>query len=119
MKDYGKSPRANAAHDYINRAYHADGVEGETYFTRYSMASCYEAGQDSILNVGKVFDRKNVTAGIDESIIVAGMDAMDLCDHDLENYVSGVTPDWDQGMIVGFIYKAMLRAHRRLVDAGE
>lgn len=118
MNDYGESPRTNAAHDFINRAYHAEGVGGEPYFTRYSMAACYQAGQDSVLNVGKVFDRNNVTAGIDESIIIAGMEAMDVCDHDLENYVSGVTLDWDQGMVVGFVYKAMLRAHRRLMDAG-
>jgi len=50
----------------------------------------------------------DITAGIPEEAIWAGIAAWDKAKHDLENYVSGVTPDWDEGMIVAAIYKAML-----------
>lgn len=45
--------------------------------------------------------------GIPDEVIEAGIAAWDKAKHDLENYVSGVTPDWDEGMIVCAIYKAM------------
>ena len=60
-----------------------------------------------ILNID---DSKYVCEGIPDYVIEAGMDAQDKIDDDLKNYESGVTPDWDQGMIAAFIFKQMMKA---------
>lgn len=48
-----------------------------------------------------------IGAGIPDEAVEAGIAAWDKANHDLQNYVSGVTPDWDEGMICCAIYKAM------------
>jgi hypothetical protein len=57
-----------------------------------------------------VDDPNWIAAGIPDHVIEAGMEAQDKAQNDLANYVSGVTPDWDEGMICAAIFKAMLRA---------
>ena len=53
-------------------------------------------------------DSDSVIYSIPDEVIEAGMKVMDKVDADLTNYVSGVTPDWDDGMIVSAVFKAML-----------
>lgn len=48
-----------------------------------------------------------ICSGIPDEAVEAGIAAWDKANNDLANYVSGVTPDWDEGMIVCAIYKAM------------
>jgi hypothetical protein len=38
-----------------------------------------------------------VCDGVPDSVVHAGIEAWDKANKDLENYVSGVTPDWDEG----------------------
>ena len=45
-----------------------------------------------------------------EEMIYAGIAVFDQVDADNANYVAGETTDWDQGMIVVAIYRAMLAA---------
>lgn len=51
-----------------------------------------------------------VCEGIPDEAIEAGVNAWDAARHDMENYVSGITTDWDEGMIVAAIFKAMRAA---------
>lgn len=51
-----------------------------------------------------------ICAGIPDAVIEAGMAVQDKVRHDLDNYIAGETPDWDDGMICAAIFKAMLRA---------
>lgn len=46
-----------------------------------------------------------------ESMIEAGEKALDKADLDLQNYVSGKTIDWDNGMIAVAVYRAMTMAY--------
>lgn len=55
-------------------------------------------------------DPDNVCAGLSDEAIFAGIDAWNAANADMENYVSGVTIDWDEGMIVAAIFKAVARA---------
>lgn len=55
-------------------------------------------------------DPNDVTAGLSDEAIQAGIAAWDAAKHDMENYVSGETADWDEGMIVAAIFKAVGRA---------
>ena len=48
-----------------------------------------------------------IGSGIPDEAVEAGIAAWDKAKHDLENYTSGETADWDEGMIVCAIYKAM------------
>ena len=64
----------------------------------------------AVLRAMMVDDPEDIAAGIPWPVIEAGMQAAERCDHDLANYVSGETPDWDQGMICAAIFKAMARA---------
>jgi hypothetical protein len=48
-----------------------------------------------------------ICSGIPDEAVEAGIAAWDKAKHDLENYTSGETADWDEGMIVCAIYKAM------------
>jgi hypothetical protein len=45
-----------------------------------------------------------------DGVVYAGIAAKEKADHDLENYVSGETIDWDTGMICVAIFRAMLSA---------
>lgn len=45
-----------------------------------------------------------------DEMIHAGAEAIERTQHDLANYVSGVTIDWDSGMIAVAVYRAMLSA---------
>jgi R67 dihydrofolate reductase len=49
----------------------------------------------------------DITEGIPDVAVWAGIAAWDKALEDTANYVSGVTPDWDDGMICCAIYKAM------------
>lgn len=53
-----------------------------------------------------------VCAGIPDIVIDAGVAAWDAAEEDMkpENYIAGETADWDEGMIVAAIFKAMARA---------
>lgn len=68
------------------------------------------AGQLSRLIEALVDDPHRIDAGIPDAAIEAGIAAWDRARHDMENYVSGVTADWDEGMIVAAIFKAVARA---------
>ena len=52
-------------------------------------------------------ERDWICSGIPDEAVEAGIAAWDKAKHDLENYTSGETADWDEGMIVCAIYKAM------------
>lgn len=52
---------------------------------------------------------EDISAGVPEDAIYAGIAAWDEAKHEMENYVSGVTTDWDEGMIVAAIFKAVGR----------
>lgn len=47
-----------------------------------------------------------------DAMIAAGTEVLDRVDHDNANYVSGVTTDWDQGMVAVAVYRAMTRSSR-------
>jgi hypothetical protein len=47
-----------------------------------------------------------------DTMIGAGIDVLERVDHDNANYVSGVTTDWDQGMVAVAVYRAMTRSSR-------
>lgn len=53
-------------------------------------------------------ERDWICSGIPDEAVEAGIAAWDKAKHDLENYTSGETADWDEGMIVCAIYKAMV-----------
>ena len=60
---------------------------------------------------GLLVDDPNwIEAGVPDAAIEAGIAAWDQAKHDMENYVSGETADWDEGMIVAAIFKAVGRA---------
>lgn len=67
------------------------------------------ASEVEVLREALVDDPNWIAAGIPDAAIEAGIAAWDQCNHDLENYVSGKTPDWDEGMIVAAIFKAVAR----------
>lgn len=67
------------------------------------------AGEVERLRTMLVDDPNNTCAGIPDSAIEAGMVAWDKAQADLERYVSGVTRDWDEGMVVAAIFKAVAR----------
>jgi hypothetical protein len=48
---------------------------------------------------------------LSDAVVEAGMAAKESADHDLANYVSGETIDWDTGMICVAIFQAMLKAY--------
>lgn len=73
-----------------------------------------EAGRDEVFDIGRTHDPEDVTAGVDERVIHAGMEAHDKIQSDLENYVSGKTIDWDDGMMVAYIFKQMLKEQARI-----
>jgi hypothetical protein len=52
---------------------------------------------------------------LSDTVVEAGMAAKDRADEDLANYVSGVTPDWDDGMVCVAIHRAMVRRARSSV----
>ena len=52
--------------------------------------------------------------GIPDAAIEAGCAAWDRANHEMERYVSGVSTDWNEGMIVAAIYKAMREVIERL-----
>ncbi len=47
-----------------------------------------------------------------DDMVAAGMDVLERVDDDLNEYVSTVTPDWDDGMAAVAVYRAMVRAAR-------
>ena len=51
-----------------------------------------------------------VCEGIPANVIEAGIERHDNIRTEMQNYVSGVSTDWDEGMIVCAIFKTMLRA---------
>lgn len=51
-----------------------------------------------------------IGAGIPDEAIEAGLAAWQAADAEMNNYVSGVSTDWDDGMIVAAIFKAVARA---------
>lgn len=55
-------------------------------------------------------DPNDISAGIPDHAIDAGIEAWEAANNDLANYVSGETKDWDEGMIVAAIFKAVGRA---------
>lgn len=48
-----------------------------------------------------------ICEGIPDHAIEAGCAAWNKANHEMERYVPGVTTDWDEGMIVAAIYKAV------------
>ncbi len=58
-----------------------------------------------------------VCAGIPDDVIEAGMAAREQAEHDMANYVSGVTTDWDEGMIAAAMFRAMLAKMLESLDA--
>ena len=50
---------------------------------------------------------------ISEQALRAGMAVLDQVDRDNANYVAGETIDWDQGMIVVAIYRAICDAYNK------
>lgn len=52
-----------------------------------------------------------IAEGISDEAIDAGIDVWDQAKHDMrdENYIPGKTTDWDEGMIVAAIFKAVCR----------
>ena len=56
-----------------------------------------------------VDDPNWIAAGIPDEAIEAGIAAWQAAETDMENYRSGITPDWDEGMIVAAIFKAVAR----------
>src|SRR3546814_2730480 len=55
-------------------------------------------------------DPDDIAAGVPEGAIEAGIDAWEDANRDMANYVSGETTDWDNGMIVAAIFKAVARS---------
>lgn len=47
--------------------------------------------------------------GLSDAAIEAGMEVFRRVERDTENYVAGETTDWDEGMIVAAIFKAVGR----------
>jgi hypothetical protein len=66
-----------------------------------------------------VHDPNWVCAGVPDDAVEAGIIAWDAAKKDLEdeNYIPAETADWDEGMIVCAIFKAVLRA--ALNNGGE
>src|SRR3546814_16531179 len=54
-------------------------------------------------------DPDDIAAGVPEGAIEAGIDAWEDANRDMANYVSGERTDWDNGMIVAAIFKAVDR----------
>jgi len=65
---------------------------------------------DQLRRAVETHDPDWVCAGISDEAIEAGMEVFRQVDRDNENYVAGETTDWDEGMIVGAIFKAVGRA---------
>lgn len=63
-----------------------------------------------VLNEVVKNDPGNICVGVPDAAIWAGIEAWDAAKHDMENYVSGETADWDEGMIVAAIFKAVIHA---------
>jgi len=55
-----------------------------------------------------VDDPDDVSAGVPEHLIEAGMSVLEQADDDMRNYVAGETTDWDYGMEAAAVFKAML-----------
>ena len=53
---------------------------------------------------------EDVTAGIPDHIVEAGMQVRDRVNADHDNYTPGVTTDWDEGMVAIATFRAMLAA---------
>jgi hypothetical protein len=65
-------------------------------------------GANVITFTKPVDDGKFIASGLSDDVVEAGLAAWDKAEDDMENYISGVTTDWDEGMIVAAIFKAML-----------
>lgn len=81
-------------------------------------------GNDPLVDAGDLFSAKLAIVPLDDEergfsdsalpdrVVAAGMNALDRAETDMNEYVSGVTPDWDEGMIAVAVYRAMVRAAR-------
>lgn len=54
--------------------------------------------------------REHSDSALPIEMISAGADALEACREDLDNYVAGVTPDWDFGMTAVRVFRAMTEA---------
>lgn len=64
----------------------------------------------ALFDAALVDDPGDICAGISEDAIWAGVEAWQQADREMNEYVSGVSTDWDEGMIVAAIFKAVARA---------
>jgi hypothetical protein len=79
-------------------------------FARHRIATETKSAETIRDLVDALVDDPNwIAAGVPDEAIEAGEQAWEKARHDLENYVSGETSDWDEGMIVAAIFKAVGR----------
>lgn len=69
----------------------------------------FDFGDDTLFAAVTAEDPDWMCAGLSDEVIAAGEAAWDRADDDLNNYVPGETKDWDRGMMVAAIFKAMGR----------
>lgn len=99
-----------AAQNVLDRGYVSESIEEERS-DHLALKQALSALANHSPDAGGVGEAC-VCDGIPDEVIEAGISAWDAAKHDMENYVSGVTTDWDEGMIVAAIYKAMIAALR-------
>lgn len=63
-----------------------------------------------IVRMAMTHDPDWIPAGIPDDATHAGMEVFRQVERDNENYVAGENTDWDEGMMVAAIFKAVVRA---------
>ena len=106
------------AHDFANPINASNSVTAKLAWCKVNNEECERIGQllirsDRLAAIEKmIIDDPNwIAEGISDDAVEAGINAWDQANRDLrdENYIPGVTADWDEGMIVAAIFKAVCR----------